>query len=335
MIEPLPMKDVDSRLRLRRRLLSGVFLTSLGLLIPVAVFLFFFLLSEAGKENGRPWLTWLSIPVFVPAYYLCRAKGREVSINLRRAGRRHYFATDAQDVLSRDSRTPILYLRSFSEEEAGAESRKDGLTAEEVLSSALKDVAPLVAVGNPRDTEVVLGAARFYLKENAAWQPFVEELIERAQLIIINPDVMSDGLRWEIDTSLRGEARGKTLFHFLPHYYEDGGPGKRSLFDVRSATAALVEKELGCRPAPATDRSMFFSVEPGGECRFVEPPSWALAAFGRHSPHVIREALRPPLERRGIKVGGLRTAAPLLALAALTAVSVACWGLILIWLLAV
>jgi hypothetical protein len=94
----------------------------------------------------------------------------------------------------------VLYLRSFYREYGENLSRSNQKTDEEVLCSVLRDVGPVVAVGQP-GTEVqpqILGATRIYL-EDAKWQETVAYLMSVSQLVVIDADV-SEGLTWEIKT---------------------------------------------------------------------------------------------------------------------------------------
>ena len=97
---------------------------------------------------------------------------------------------------------PIFYLRSF---------RRDGafdleqefeykLNPEATLCQSLKQVAPVVAIGDPGSTRFQRGAARVFLKDEH-WKAFVGEFIEISNLVVYRVDT-GDGVEWEFDRVL-------------------------------------------------------------------------------------------------------------------------------------
>ncbi|MGW7581434.1 transferase [Kitasatospora sp. NPDC054768] len=117
---------------------------------------------------------------------------------------RPYAARGAAQALLRDGRRPVLYLRSFDDDEAAArvdDRARSDLRAREVqFAAALGAVGPVIAVGRPGETLPLLGAARFYLPLDD-WQGTVRRLMDLSQLIVLRLGP-GEGLRWEI-----GEAR--------------------------------------------------------------------------------------------------------------------------------
>ncbi|MGW1173287.1 transferase [Kitasatospora sp. NPDC002543] len=113
---------------------------------------------------------------------------------------RPYTAPGAAQALLRDGRRPVLYLRSFDDDEAAAREGADLRTREVQFAAALGAVGPVIAVGRPGETLPLLGAARFYLPLDD-WQGTVRRLMDLSQLIVLRLGP-GEGLRWEI-----GEAR--------------------------------------------------------------------------------------------------------------------------------
>lgn len=116
---------------------------------------------------------------------------------------RPYAARGAAQVLLRDGRRPVLYLRSFDDDaaaRAGGRARTDLHTREVQFAAALGAVGPVIAVGQPGEDLPRLGAARFYLPLDD-WQGTVRRLMDLSQLIVLRLG-QGEGLRWEI-----GEAR--------------------------------------------------------------------------------------------------------------------------------
>src|SRR5947209_1315701 len=69
-------------------------------------------------------------------------------------------APTAQEEVARDPRVPVLYLRSFKHDAiAGHVEYLDTLSDEEQLTAVLRRIGPVVAVGNPSERQVTLGAS--------------------------------------------------------------------------------------------------------------------------------------------------------------------------------
>ena len=143
-------------------------------------------------------------------------------------------ARPVPDVLAKDERPPVLFLREFKAEgrpfaigrskdlvrlvhPSGAVSRlalrslwfRGGwLSCELFLSGAVeRDLGPLVALGNPEDHLQPLGAARTYSSDQA-WTAAFAELTHRAQAVLLLAGV-STQVTWEMDHLLRHGMAGK------------------------------------------------------------------------------------------------------------------------------
>ncbi|BDM74277.1 hypothetical protein HEK616_77640 (plasmid) [Streptomyces nigrescens] len=110
-------------------------------------------------------------------------------------------ARSAAQALLADGRRPVLYLRSFADDDTAA-SVDDGApvnihSREEQLAGALSAFGPVIAVGKPGEPLPRLGAARFYLPQDD-WQPVVLRLMELSQLIVLGLG-LGEGLWWEVE----------------------------------------------------------------------------------------------------------------------------------------
>jgi hypothetical protein len=134
--------------------------------------------------------------------------------SFRRA--RKHAAVLADDVLAKDTRAPILYLRSFDDEAQDnhpsailnashtniAESTPAwGPREQDALAAVLARIGPYVAIGKPGEPLPELGAARTYVSD-AAWQAKIQEWLERAHLVILRAGA-TQGLRWELSELVR------------------------------------------------------------------------------------------------------------------------------------
>lgn len=126
---------------------------------------------------------------------------------LRDARRR--FVKSSKKELDTPSSKIVLYLRSFEDDDLRQEhSVWDELfdplslvatpTAEERLERHLRRLGTVVAVGRPNERLPPIGAARLYV-DDLDWQVLVEDLIHRADLVVIQSGE-SVGLSWELQT---------------------------------------------------------------------------------------------------------------------------------------
>ena len=102
----------------------------------------------------------------------------------------------AEVVIKNDTRPPVLYLRSFKDDEKMARATAFYSTEQE-LKLALFEIGPLIAMAEPDKPDPVdPGAARMRLHENA-WQEEVGEEMSSAALVIMRIG-HSDGFWWEL-----------------------------------------------------------------------------------------------------------------------------------------
>ncbi len=111
-------------------------------------------------------------------------------------------------VLEKDSRSPILMLRSFKLDELALSPFSIGWrgfgymlsverrTFEEYLTDAFNDIGPVIAIGRPGESAAPIGAAREYL-DNASWQQRVLERADVSRLVIMVCDATA-GMKWEM-----------------------------------------------------------------------------------------------------------------------------------------
>jgi hypothetical protein len=176
----------------------------------------------------------------------CRIKARRLTLER------------AEDVVAGDNRAPVLFLRSFAEDQLplraarvpwflrGFDPGSEHGSLEEMLVLNLTYVGPVVATGDPAQREAPVGAARWRITHDE-WQRFVEEQIRRAGLIVIGL-AETAGLRWEVDAVRRIEgALDKTIFVCPPDLARKP--------EVRT----LVTDVLGCPSAPHADDSYFLT----------------------------------------------------------------------------
>ena len=113
---------------------------------------------------------------------------------------RRYFQVSADSLLSVDKRRPILFLRSFEDDERAqymaSERSVLDFSLETRLANHFAYFGPFVAVGSPRDTIPIPGAARVILADNE-WQSRVFSWLSSASIIIMYSG-KSHWVNWEL-----------------------------------------------------------------------------------------------------------------------------------------
>ena len=128
-----------------------------------------------------------------------------VAYGMIRRGRK-MLAVRAEALLASDPRQPVLYLRSFQDEDqdrgpVGALRSSQGsiqalshstpawgLREQEALSVLFSEVGPYVAIGKPGEKLPELGAARMYVPDSK-WQVKVRQLCLDAKLVVVRAGV--------------------------------------------------------------------------------------------------------------------------------------------------
>jgi hypothetical protein len=119
---------------------------------------------------------------------------------------RKFFQKPANKVLSEDKRPPVIYLRSFKDDEKAAapivaQYMPVFFTEEEYLVDALNDFGPCVAIGQPSEKLPDLGAARMYLDDDE-WQDKVRELLASSSLVVLRAGD-TPNFFWEVEQSAK------------------------------------------------------------------------------------------------------------------------------------
>lgn len=112
----------------------------------------------------------------------------------------------------------ILYLRSFIDDKTTSKNPYIGINTkseEEHLVASLSDIAPVYAIGDPKDTEMPNGASRIYV-DDEHWKSVVEELSNRALLVVLRLG-KTDSFWWEVEMATQKLPIQKIVF-IVPHH---------------------------------------------------------------------------------------------------------------------
>jgi hypothetical protein len=148
---------------------------------------------------------------------------------------RRLAAAQARSLLEHDDRPPLLYLRSFGDDDLrlrvaiahrGAVLRwlspRRFERFEEVLVRHLTAVGPVTAVNRPGTRLTPLGAARESLPD-ATWKETVDERMDAASRIVVSaaPRTVPPGLEWELRRIAAKALWNKTLLVLPPVGYDE------------------------------------------------------------------------------------------------------------------
>jgi hypothetical protein len=200
-------------------------------LIAGAIGLYFGWLTRAVDIDGTPgWLVYGGLGV-AAAFYL----------GLRGAV---CFRPRASTVLALDGRPPVIYLRSFHDDDAMVarpvrfdvhafhwrrmltEYTRGGIVRvmfqhgkvrlEQAIEDEVSAIGPFIAIGEPHESHPDFGATRAYFEgDDEAWRAAVRSWIERAALVIVVPGQTS-GLAWELAQIQASGGTSKLLLVFPP-----------------------------------------------------------------------------------------------------------------------
>jgi hypothetical protein len=173
---------------------------------------------------------------------------------------RRLAAVRARSLLEQDDRPPLLYLRSFGDDDLRlrvAIAQRGGVFRwlsprrferfEEVLVRHLTAVGPVTAVNRPGTRLTPLGAARESLPD-ATWQETVDVRMDAASWIVVSaaPRSVPPGLEWEL-RRIEDKALWRKTVLILP-------PVGRAELEARWATiASVLAAVAGAREALPAD----------------------------------------------------------------------------------
>jgi len=204
---------------------------------------------------------------------------------------REFFQIDADSLLAADRRPPILFLRSFDDDEKQTYRRSKkaflDFSLETRLSTHFSRFGPFVAIGSPNDAVPQLGAARVLLSDDE-WQPRVLNWMRDARLIIMYSGT-THWVNWELRQVVKNECATRLIL-VMPEIKALLWAGKEEISarveQVREAFKGTSwEEELLCFNDFARLRAMLF--RPDGSMVMVRSrshsrDSYHLAALVAH-----------------------------------------------------
>jgi hypothetical protein len=153
---------------------------------------------------------------------------------------RRYFQVSADSLLAVDKRPPILFLRSFADDErqqyANSQRALLDFSLETRLANHFHRFGPFIAVGSPKETVPQPGAARVLLADSE-WQSRVVDWMKESNLIIMYCGT-TQWVNWELRKVVES-GRATSLILMFP--------------EIKSRRAAAREGEIASRVEQVRD----------------------------------------------------------------------------------
>jgi hypothetical protein len=154
-----------------------------------------------------------------------------LSSRVRRAARRTAVHS-MEEVRTKDTRAPLLFLRSFHDDQVSFTQNDFGnifqralvrgslfSNLDELLTERYWHIGPVIAIGKPGETLPPLGAARAYLV-GESWHTIMANLMREARVIIISLD-HTEGVMWELRHAYETGCLNKVLIFIPPRHHGD------------------------------------------------------------------------------------------------------------------
>ena len=202
---------------------------------------------------------------------------------------RNFMRTSLQKIQHQDTRAPVLFLRSFLNDQVALPAKgvslerwlldgaSQGLTLDYLVLAEGTAIGPTVALGNPDDPAPPYGVARGYFTHDT-WQDAVAKLCEDSAAIVMVLDT-TEGVKWEVGHIVGKDYLHKTLFLLAP---EDVGTdhGIAMLADAISRISGTpLDGVLAYLTDPASGQALGFTVPPMGQVELLASGTSSLYAY--------------------------------------------------------
>ncbi|MGH9845134.1 MAG: hypothetical protein ACREEM_40980 [Blastocatellia bacterium] len=261
------------------------FIVILSLVVLGAIAVFFILLAN-GKDPG------LLLNVATLILLLLALKLTPWLSDKYRA-RQRLALLSAEQTMAIDTRPPVLYLRSFKDDETIA--RAVGFNSiEQEMRLVLSEIGPFIAIAEPHKEPPAPGAARLY--PQGRWQDEVIKEMTRARLVVLRIGD-TKGFWWEVQEAADRVEPYRLVF-LVPE-----GKGRYEKFHQRAREmlcCQLPEYKNGRSPFDSHGGILYF--EPDGTPHLRKfKIVWLRQTFWNLFAAVLKIGLRPVYEQLGVK----------------------------------
>lgn len=214
--------------------------------------------------------------------------------NTRTLARRFTMA-DAESLLSRDGREPVLYLRPFIDRYAGNDILAQPESDENLIFPVVKEAGPVITIGQPGETLAPSGASRLYVDNDCDWRRTVADYFSRSRLVVISPG-RSEGVIWETSEALQS-CPEKIIISLVSFKAELNYSKPLSSYQLfRDAIQSSTKIDLPSN----IDDSLFIYFDSDRKPRLAKPEAGKLNSWFIEA--AVRDALRKLLQSKGINV---------------------------------
>jgi hypothetical protein len=175
--------------------------------------------------------------------------------------------TRGRRTVSRDHRSPVLYLRAFKEDSSqpvipvpSPHIPMTSATEEEQLARVLTEIGPVIAIGRPGEELPHLGAVRRYLADDE-WRAEVCALMLKARLVVLRAGTGSESFWWEVERAAQ-LVRPERLVLLVP-------VDEREFETFRHQSQKLLPRQL---PPCTSKKPLLWDLSLKGLCYFA--PDW-------------------------------------------------------------
>ena len=221
---------------------------------------------------------------------------------------RRYFQVSADSLLAVDKRAPILFLRSFADDE----QQQYGSTHRALLDFSLETrlanhfhrFGPFIAIGSPSDSVPQPGAARLHLSDDQ-WQSRVIDWMKASQVIVMYCGI-TQWVNWELRQVIES-GRSTSLILMFPEI--KGWRSSRRTQDIAARTEQIRQvfhdtpwnEELQEFNDFAGLRAMLFRAD--GSMLMIRSGSQGRDAYHLAALIAHQQLLNPDLNEAGARVG--------------------------------
>jgi hypothetical protein len=212
-------------------------------------------------------------------------------------------ALSANIILKKDSRPPVIYLRSFCNDITTGfvlnhlnfvETTK---SEEEQLAKVLNDIGPFIAIGKPGEVLPTLGAARWYV-EDKNWKDNIINKLQIAKLVVIRIGA-TKGLIWEIQETIK-QVKYSNILLLVPNdrfQYEDFLTVTKGLFKYNLPSYPISKNLM---PDYRTIRGFIYFSEDGTAIyKDFKPPPLFLSRKYEDLVPIFKLGFKPIFEQNG------------------------------------
>lgn len=195
----------------------------------------------------------------------------------------------------------VLYLRSFIDDKNARKSVSlftDIKTEEEALVEVMSEIAPVYAIGDPKDKKMPLGASRIYV-DDEHWKSTVYSLAKRAVTVVLRLG-KTDSFWWEVEMALKEVSIDKLLFVIPESKTFDSVATLYKILldhdiDIKAANISIEKKSRG-----SISSFLFFNKEGLPESKEIIIPRFTRILLSYDN--ILRNALSSFRSSFGLKV---------------------------------